>query len=57
MSKKNRGAGLMNVPYKGRGTCPICQATGIKLLYALKGQDQSLKVCKRCQNKKENLKV
>ncbi|MBD3647187.1 MAG: hypothetical protein HUJ31_06970 [Pseudomonadales bacterium] len=49
MSKSHRGKGIRNMPARGRGTCPVCKATGIKVLYdkKLKG-DITVKVCKRC---------
>jgi hypothetical protein len=53
MSKKNRGKGLINIPYRGRGTCPICGTTRIKLLYpVLLPNGESVNVCKRCKKKK-----
>ena len=33
MAKNNRGKGLKKVPNNGRGECPVCHRTGIKLLY------------------------
>ncbi len=55
MSKKNRGKGLINLPARGRGTCPVCKAERIKLLYEiLLDNDKKLTVCKRCQHKKVN---
>ena len=32
---------------RGRGTCPVCGASGIKLLY--EAGDQKIKVCKPCR--------
>lgn len=53
MGKKNRGKGLWNLPGRGRGTCPLCQRTRIKLLYDLVTEDgKTLKVCKKCRNHK-----
>jgi hypothetical protein len=53
MSKQNRGKALWKLPSRGRGTCPICKAGRIKLLYELvAGDGKKVKVCKRCQNKK-----
>ena len=49
MAKTKRGKGLINTPNHGRGTCPICKATGIKLLYSKEIDGKSLKVCKRCE--------
>lgn len=53
MSKKYRGKGLIHLPSRGRGTCPICKAERIKLLYEITQSDgNKLIVCKRCQYKK-----
>lgn len=52
MGKQYRGKALWKLPTRGRGTCPICKATRIKLLYDLTTDDETkIKVCKRCQNK------
>jgi hypothetical protein len=49
MAKTKRGRALWNLPSRGRGTCPICSATRIKLLYPrTKTDGTSVKVCKRC---------
>ncbi|GGH23434.1 hypothetical protein GCM10008013_22540 [Paenibacillus segetis] len=56
MSKNHRGKGLYSLPSRGRGTCPVCKATRIKVLYALLTQnDDKLTVCKRCRNKTVNI--
>ncbi len=52
MSKNNRGAGLREVPGRGRGVCPVCGRTAIKLVYEVKKGEETLKVCKNCRNKK-----
>lgn len=53
MGKQCRGKSLWNLPSRGRGTCPICQATRIKLLYEITSiEGKKIKVCKRCQHKK-----
>lgn len=52
MSKSNRGKALWKLPSRGRGTCPVCRATRIKLLYVRKLADGTqVKVCKRCRNR------
>ena len=33
MSKNHRGTGIRELAAHGRGTCPICKSTGIKVLY------------------------
>ena len=54
MSKRNRGKGILNLPSRGRGTCPICKSKRIKLLYETILKDgNKLTVCKRCQSKKQ----
>ncbi|WP_435921820.1 hypothetical protein [Paenibacillus sp. DYY-L-2] len=51
MSKSKRGKALWNLPTRGRGTCPVCQSTRIKLLYTkTNSAGQQLKVCKKCFN-------
>lgn len=52
-AKTHRGKTIVKIPKHGRGTCPICNATGIKLLYEVIAKDSSkVNVCKRCKNKK-----
>lgn len=53
MAKTHRGKGLWEKATKGRGTCPICKSTRIKLLYDFKldGGD-TVKVCKVCKELK-----
>ncbi len=56
MSKKFRGKGLIHLPARGRGTCPVCKTESIKLLYEiLLDNGNKLTVCKRCQHKKVSL--
>jgi RNA polymerase subunit RPABC4/transcription elongation factor Spt4 len=51
MSKDNRrGKGVKNLPQHGRGECPVCHRTGIKLLNEIKVGDKTVKVCKNCKN-------
>ena len=33
MAKNHRGTGIRELAAHGRGTCPICKSTGIKVLY------------------------
>lgn len=49
MAKNHRGKALWNLPSRGRGTCPVCHAERIKLLYAATLDGASAKVCKRCR--------
>ena len=56
MSKKYRGKGLIHLPSRGRGTCPVCKAERIKLLYEIiQDNGGKLTVCKRCRHKKVSI--
>ena len=52
MAKTHRGAELRELPNRGRGTCPICARTGVKLLYDLTVKGKNIKVCKKCRKRK-----
>jgi hypothetical protein len=47
MSKAHRGTGIRELAAHGRGTCAVCGATGIKVLY--EAGEQKVKVCKPCR--------
>jgi len=49
MSKAHRGKGIKELFARGRGTCPVCGANAIKLLYEQEAGDQKVKVCKSCR--------
>jgi hypothetical protein len=49
MSKAHRGKGIRELFARGRGTCPVCGATGIKILYEQEAGGQKVKVCKPCR--------
>ncbi len=48
MSKAHRGSGIREIPKLGRGTCPVCKRTGIKLLYENEINGKKVKICKEC---------
>lgn len=49
MAKNKRGKSLWNLPSRGRGTCPVCASTRIKLLYIrTRANGVQIKVCKKC---------
>jgi uncharacterized radical SAM superfamily Fe-S cluster-containing enzyme len=51
MSKKFRGKGIAHLPGKGKGICPICQRTSIKVLWNYVNEEgKTIKVCKNCRN-------
>ncbi len=49
MSKAHRGHGIDELTKKGRGTCPVCKRTGVKLLYEVQVGDKKHEVCKQCK--------
>ncbi len=49
MAKENRGAEVKKLPNQGRGECPSCHRTGVKLLYEVKVGEKTIKVCKVCK--------
>ncbi len=52
MAKTNRGRNLRNSKEWNRGRCPVCDRTGIKLLYTNTDENnEEIKVCKQCRNK------
>lgn len=51
MSKNHRGSGIRNLPLHGRGECPVCKRTGVKILYEQTVDGQTVKVCKICNAK------
>ncbi|RKP47909.1 hypothetical protein D7Z26_22100 [Cohnella endophytica] len=54
MATKTRGNVLLQLEGKGRGECPLCARTGIKLLYdGVLGDGTPTKVCKYCRPKKQ----
>jgi hypothetical protein len=48
MSKANRGSGIRELVKSGRGRCPLCNRTGIKLMYEVEKNEKKIKVCKEC---------
>lgn len=51
MAKTHRGKVMREVPGRGRGTCPICGRTGVKIVFEITKDEATLKVCKRCKKK------
>jgi len=58
MSKTNRGSGLRDQVRSGRGKCPQCGRTGIKVVYEVEKDGAKLNICKQCKatlaNQKES---
>ena len=49
MGKSHRGKGIIQRYHHGRGTCPVCGRSGVKLLYPRKVNGADVEVCKRCR--------
>ena len=49
MSKAHRGSGLKDQPNWGRGICPVCKRTGIKIIYEHEVEGKKIKICKTCK--------
>ncbi|HKM08807.1 MAG TPA: hypothetical protein VJ869_17750 [Sphaerochaeta sp.] len=48
MSKAHRGSGIREEFNHGRGTCPVCKRTQVKILYEAPVEGEKAKVCKSC---------
>ena len=48
MSKAHRGTGIRDLVKSGRGKCPVCKRTGVKVLYENEINEKKIKVCKEC---------
>lgn len=48
MSKAHRGKGVRELKNSGRGTCPLCKKTGIKVMYEREIGEKKVVVCKQC---------
>ncbi|MDR1903659.1 MAG: hypothetical protein LBQ88_15440 [Treponema sp.] len=49
MSKSHRGKGIKELPSHGRGECPVCKRTNVKILYEQDAGDKKIKICKTCK--------
>ena len=49
MAKPHRGKGIRELPSHGRGVCPVCNRSGVKLLYEQDGGEGKIKTCKTCR--------
>ena len=48
MSKAHRGSGIRSEVNHGRGQCPVCKRTEVKVMYEVTIEGQKAKVCKPC---------
>lgn len=49
MSKAHRGKGIRDQFARGRGECPVCKRTSVKILYEQEADGQKIKTCKTCR--------
>lgn len=49
MSKAHRGSGIRDQVSHGRGTCPVCKRTGVKVLYEQEFNGNKYNICKLCR--------
>ncbi len=49
MAKSHRGKGLKSQVRHGRGLCPLCKRTAVKVVYEAQVKDKTIKVCKTCK--------
>ena len=49
MAKAHRGSGLREKIKSGRGTCPVCKRSGIKIVYEQDVNEKKILVCKQCR--------
>ena len=49
MSKPHRGRSIRELFARGRGECPVCKRTNVKVLYEQEAEGQKFKICKTCR--------
>ena len=49
MSKAHRGKGIRDQFARGRGECPVCKRSNVKILYEQEAGEAKLKICKTCK--------
>ncbi len=49
MSKAHRGFGVRELVRNGRGDCPVCGRTAIKVLYEYEKDEKKFMICKQCK--------
>jgi CRISPR/Cas system-associated protein Cas10 (large subunit of type III CRISPR-Cas system) len=49
MSKPHRGKGIRDQFARGRGDCPVCKKSSVKILYEQSAGDKKIKICKVCK--------
>jgi RNA polymerase subunit RPABC4/transcription elongation factor Spt4 len=49
MAKPHRGKNIRDQVAHGRGECPVCKRTSVKILYEKEENGQKFKICKTCR--------
>ena len=49
MSKTNRGSELRETPNHGRGVCPLCKRSGVKVVFEVTSGEKTTQTCKMCK--------
>ncbi|MDR3342261.1 MAG: hypothetical protein LBT14_05640 [Treponema sp.] len=49
MSKAHRGKGIRELFSRGRGECPVCKRTNVKILYEQEAGGKKVTICKTCK--------
>jgi hypothetical protein len=49
MSKPHRGKSIRTLASRGRGECPVCKRSSVKILYEQDAAGKKIKVCKTCK--------
>ena len=50
MSKAHRGFGVRELVRSGRGDCPLCKRSGIKVIYEKEINEKKVMICKQCKS-------
>jgi len=50
MSKAHRGSGIRDQIRNGRGDCPLCKRTAIKIGYEQDFDGKKVNICKQCNS-------
>ncbi len=57
VSKAHRGKGIREEQNRGRGTCPVCKKSAVKVLYEQEIDGAKTKICKICKAAIKNKKA
>ena len=57
MSKNHRGKGIYDKVKRGRGTCPNCKRTGVKIIYEREVDKEKITICKVCNISMSRTKI